>query len=82
MESEVRCCRCGQSGSRLAKPPIPGRTGEDVQARVCRRCWAEWQQMEVMVINELRLNFMDPSAQKVLDQHLRQFLLLEETEGS
>jgi len=29
-----------------------------------------------MVINELRLNFMDPAAQEVLNAHLREFLNL------
>jgi Fe-S cluster biosynthesis and repair protein YggX len=27
-----------------------------------------------MVINELRLNFMDPRSQEVLTQHMREFL--------
>ena len=30
-----------------------------------------------MVINELRLNFMDPGAQQVLEKHMREFLSLE-----
>jgi Fe-S cluster biosynthesis and repair protein YggX len=30
-----------------------------------------------MVINELRLDFMDPTAQATLDQHMRQFLAME-----
>jgi Fe-S cluster biosynthesis and repair protein YggX len=30
--------------------------------------------MEVMVINELRLNFMDPASQEILNQHMRDFL--------
>jgi Fe-S cluster biosynthesis and repair protein YggX len=30
-----------------------------------------------MVINELRLNFMDPTAQATLDQQMRQFLVME-----
>lgn len=81
MEAEFLCSRCGQKGPRLERPPIPGQTGQDVWESVCRRCWSEWQQMEVMVINELRLNFMDPGAQKVLDQHLRQFLLLDEAKN-
>jgi Fe-S cluster biosynthesis and repair protein YggX len=34
--------------------------------------------MEVMVINELRLNFMDPQAQTILIQHMKQFLMIEE----
>ena len=29
-----------------------------------------------MVINELKLNFMDPDAQETLVQHLRKFLAL------
>jgi Fe-S cluster biosynthesis and repair protein YggX len=30
--------------------------------------------MEVMVINELRLNFMDPASQETLNRHMREFL--------
>jgi Fe-S cluster biosynthesis and repair protein YggX len=72
----VTCARCGREAAALARPPLPGRLGAEVQARVCAQCWGEWQGMEVMVINELRLNFMDPGAQDVLVQHMRQFLQL------
>ena len=54
--------------------------GREIGDRICAECWAEWQGMEVMVINELRLNFMDPGAQAVLDQHMRQFLAMEAEE--
>ena len=47
--------------------PSPARTGREIQARVCADCWAEWRRAEVMVINELRLNFMDPASQEILD---------------
>ena len=47
-------------------------------ANVCADCWSEWEKQEVMVINELRLNFMDPSAAAVLHQKLREFLALPE----
>ncbi len=30
-----------------------------------------------MVINELQLNFMDPRAQEILVQHMREFLGLD-----
>ena len=30
--------------------------------------------MEVMVINELRLNLMEPAAQETLSRHMREFL--------
>jgi Fe-S cluster biosynthesis and repair protein YggX len=47
-----------------------------VQAGVCADCWAEWRRSEVMVINELRLNFMDPASQDILNRHMREFLHL------
>jgi Fe-S cluster biosynthesis and repair protein YggX len=38
--------------------------------------------MEVMVINELRLNFMDPEAQETLDRHMREFFGLISSDQS
>jgi len=71
------CARCGRAGApRLPRPPLPGAAGREVQAQVCADCWAEWGRTEVMVINELRLNFMDPAAQEVLNRHMREFLHL------
>jgi Fe-S cluster biosynthesis and repair protein YggX len=78
----VACRRCGKDGPRLARPPLPGRTGQEVQASVCADCWGEWERAEVMVINELRLNFMDPEAQRELDRQMRDFLALEPPPGS
>jgi Fe-S cluster biosynthesis and repair protein YggX len=52
-----------------------------VLAGVCADCWAEWEKQEVMVINELRLNFMDPNAASVLHQKLQEFLGLAAPAG-
>ena len=51
--------------------------GQEIARRVCPECWAEWRNAEVMVINELKLNFMEPSAQEVLLAHMKQFLALD-----
>jgi Fe-S cluster biosynthesis and repair protein YggX len=75
-ETTVHCSRCGRDAEALTRPPMPGKLGAEIQAGVCARCWAEWQGMEVMVINELRLNFMDPEAQATLTQQMRDFLQL------
>jgi len=48
--------------------------GREIQALVCADCWQEWLKAEVMVINELRLNFMDPGSQPALDKQMRDFL--------
>ena len=73
------CRRCGKPEPRLAEPPFPGPLGAEIAANACAQCWADWQKTEVMVINELKLNFMEPSAQDVLARHLREFLLLDES---
>jgi Fe-S cluster biosynthesis and repair protein YggX len=71
----VHCARCGRSEApALARSPLPGKLGAEVQQRVCADCWADWQKLEVMVINELRLNFMDPAAQETLNRQMREFL--------
>ena len=77
MSDHIRCRRCGEEKPPLSAAPLPGPTGEEVRASVCADCWREWEAAEVMVINELRLNFMDPEAPKVLEQHMREFLFLE-----
>jgi Fe-S cluster biosynthesis and repair protein YggX len=77
----VECRRCGRAQApALAKPPLRGPLGEEIASRVCADCWAEWERAEVMVINELQLNFMDPKAQEVLHRHLREFLFLDDGE--
>ena len=77
MTESFLCVRCRKSTEPLESRPYPGELGEELAAKVCARCWHEWQQMEVMVINELRLDFMDPKSQEILIGHLREFLCLD-----
>ncbi len=81
MSATVTCSRCGRDAAGLDAPPVPGATGQEILERVCAACWAEWVPMEVMVINEFRLNFMDPAAQAVLDRHMKEFLGLVPPSG-
>ena len=57
---------------------MPGALGITIQSSICAACWEEWTRAEVRVINELRLNFMDPAAQQTLEQHMREFLALDD----
>ncbi len=75
MSLAAPCARCGRADApSLARAPLPGKLGQEVLQRVCLDCWGAWQKMEVMVINELRLNFMDPAAQETLTRQMREFL--------
>ena len=43
-------------------------------ASICASCWAEWEDMEVKVINEYRLNFLDPEHRAMLQRACLEFL--------
>ena len=77
----IGCVRCGRQAPGLAATPLPGPTGEEIRQKICVDCWAEWQRAEVMVINELRLNFMDPKSLEILEHHMREFLMLAPSES-
>ena len=73
----ILCSRCSTRPAGLERPPFRGALGEELQRRVCPLCWEEWKRAEVMVINELKLNFMEPTAQEILTSHMREFLALD-----
>lgn len=74
--ADVTCSRCKRTAPPAEKITYGGKLGAQIRAHVCNDCWTEWQNMEVMVINELRLDFMDPKSLEVLTKQLREFLAL------
>ncbi len=77
-EKVFQCVRCGKTEPQLTATPVPGPAGTEIAEKICAACWHEWTQAEVMVINELRLNFMDPKSLEILERHMREFLLLDD----
>ncbi|MEP0843397.1 MAG: Fe(2+)-trafficking protein [Phycisphaerae bacterium] len=78
---QIVCKRCGRTQPRMAARPFKGPLGEQVWAGICQPCWTEWIHMGTKVINELRLNFAIPKHAEIYDQHLREFLNLEQPAG-
>jgi Fe-S cluster biosynthesis and repair protein YggX len=72
----ITCSRCSQEGEAMAQPPMPTALGEELQRRVCPACWRDWLRTQVMLINEYRLNLVDPEARKALEEQMRAFLNL------
>jgi Fe-S cluster biosynthesis and repair protein YggX len=77
----VKCSRCGNEAPGVESVPYPGELGRQIREGVCASCWEEWERMEVMVINELRLNFMEPKWMEILQQHMRDFFYLPGASG-
>ncbi len=74
---QVFCKRALKWAPPAQNVPYGGALGEEIRRNICEESWQEWMNMEVMVINELRLNFMDPKSQDILIKHLREFLNLD-----
>jgi Fe-S cluster biosynthesis and repair protein YggX len=72
------CIRCGRPGE--APPPhrvpFPTDAKQKVVSSVCASCWKEWEEMEVKVINEYRLNFLEPQHREMLQRACLEFLKL------
>lgn len=79
--AQVTCTRCGRTAEGLPFPPYPDELGSRIQSRVCAACWREYMSRQLMVINEYRLDLMDPRAQEILTRDMIEFLNLE-PEGS
>jgi Fe-S cluster biosynthesis and repair protein YggX len=75
-EGEVFCKRHGGPGPKLEKPPMRNAFGQEIYENICANCWKEAIGFGTKVINELRLPLSDPQAQKMWDQHIREFLNL------
>jgi Fe-S cluster biosynthesis and repair protein YggX len=77
-EGQVVCNRCGKTSAKMASQPFSSALGKEIYEKVCAGCWREWIGMGTKVINELRLPLSDPQAQKIFDQHMREFLNLSQ----
>ncbi len=73
---KIKCTRCGRVAAKMPDAPFSGELGERIHNSVCRPCFTEWIGQGTKVINELRLNLTEKSAQDVYDQHMRDFLSL------
>jgi len=58
----------------LDAPPYPGAKGQEIFETVSKQAWQEWQQHQTMLINEKRLNAMEPSSRAYLGEQMEKFL--------
>ena len=72
------CSRCGKPGEAppAHRVPFAAAVKERLLASTCGPCWLAWEDMEVKVINEYRLNFLDPEHRAMLQRTCLEFLNL------
>lgn len=78
MSRTVFCVKYKQELDGLEIPPMPGPKGAYLFENVSKKAWSEWLSKQTMLINEKRLNMMDPSARSYLTEQMEKFLANEE----
>ena len=67
MARTVQCVKLGREAEGLDFKPYPGALGERVFENVSKAAWQEWLGHQTMLINEHRLNPLDPEARRFLE---------------
>ncbi len=70
MARMVKCIKLGVEAEGLDRPPIPGELGKKIWESVSKEAWQQWIKHQTMLINENRLNLMDPAARKYLAEQM------------
>ena len=76
----ITCSRCNQQKEAVVNTAFyRGKLREALRANACQDCWGEWIQMQMMIINEYRLNLMDPKTDGFLEKQVLAFFKLDES---
>jgi len=74
MSRTIYCEYLKQEAEGLDFQLYPGELGEKIFNNISKQAWAEWQKKQTMLINEKRLNLMDPNAREFLETQMQAFL--------
>jgi Fe-S cluster biosynthesis and repair protein YggX len=72
------CGRTGRPGTQMARPPFKGPVGEWIASNISKETFDDWIRQGTKVINELRLDLSREEDEAVYDQHMREFLRIDE----
>lgn len=72
------CSRTGKPGRKLSSPPFRGSVGQWIYENISAETWNAWIGQGTKVINELRLDLSRDQDQDVYDQHMREYLGIDE----
>lgn len=74
MSRTVHCAKLGIDAEGLDFAPWPGPLGQRIYAEISKPAWQQWLAHQTMLINEYRLNPLDPKARQFLGGEMEKFL--------
>jgi Fe-S cluster biosynthesis and repair protein YggX len=73
----VHCVKFGKEMPGLDRVPWRGELGKRVYENVSKDAWKLWVEHSKMIMNEYRLNPIDPNSQKIMEEQMEQFFFGE-----
>jgi Fe-S cluster biosynthesis and repair protein YggX len=73
----VKCVKFGKEMPGLDRVPWKGDLGKRIFENVSKEAWKMWIEHSKMVMNEYRLNPLDPASQKIIEEQMEQFFFGE-----
>ena len=73
----VKCVKLGKELTGLDRAPWKGELGQRVYQHVSKEAWKMWVDHSKMLLNEFRLNPLDPNSQKIMEEQMEQYFFGE-----
>ena len=80
MSRTVQCAKLGKEAEGLDFQSWPGDFGLRIYENISKEAWAMWINHQTMLINEYRLNPMDPKSKEFVVGEMEKFLFGEGAE--
>jgi Fe-S cluster biosynthesis and repair protein YggX len=66
----VNCVKLGRELPGLDRAPWKGELGQRIYENVSKEAWRTWVEHSKMLMNEFRLNPLDPNSQKIIAEQM------------
>tara|TARA_R110002124_G_scaffold195516_1_gene362526 strand:+ start:334 stop:609 length:276 start_codon:yes stop_codon:yes gene_type:complete len=73
MSKLVNCKKLNESLEKLDRIPYPGELGQKIYDNISKKAWKMWLAHQTMLINEYRLNVIEPESRKFLENEMEKF---------
>ena len=77
MSRTVQCIKLGHEAEGLDFAPYPGDLGKRIYENVSKEAWAAWLAHQTMLINENRLNPLDPKTRAFVAAEMEKYFFGE-----
>ena len=77
MTRMVNCVVLKREAEGLARQMWPGELGKRIFDNVSKEAWQRWIEHQTMLINEYRLNALDPNARRFLSEEMEKYFFGE-----